>query len=112
VSDKAWKALERRVARFFGGERNALSGRNSKAGSSGDVLHPNLYVECKQRVRHSAVTLWDKTNAEATKEGKLPVVVLAEKNRPGFWVLVHSDDLKAVGRAREQFGKEGEGCLT
>ena len=27
------------------------------------------------------------------KEGKTPVVALCEKERPGFWIMVHSSDL-------------------
>ena len=29
-------------------------------------------------------------------KGKIPVIALCEKNRPGFWVMVHSDDLKKI----------------
>lgn len=96
MPDKAWKAFERRVAAYFGGQRNSLSGRNSKAGA-GDVLHPILIIECKQRVRHTAVALWD-----ATRDldcARIPVVALSEKGRPGFWLLIHSDDLLAVAAA-------------
>lgn len=92
MPDKAWKQFERRVASYFGAERNALSGGNSKITRS-DTLHPTLFIECKQRAKHSAVTLWDETKVLAKAEGKTPVVCLAEKNRPGFWILVHSDDL-------------------
>jgi hypothetical protein len=92
MPDKAWKQFERRVARYFNTERNALSGGNSKLTRS-DTLHPRLFIECKQRKRHTAVALWDETKALADREDKTPVVCLAEKGRPGFWLLVHSDDL-------------------
>lgn len=92
MADKTWKALERRVARFFGAERNALSGGNSKITRS-DTLHPDLFIECKQRKRFAAVSLWDDTKRLASQENKTPVVCLSEKGRPGFWILVHSDDL-------------------
>ncbi|MBK1877981.1 hypothetical protein [Pelagicoccus mobilis] len=95
MPDKAWKALERRVATFFNTERNALSGGNSKVTRS-DTLHPDLFIECKQRQKHSAVTLWDETKQLADKEEKTAVVCLAEKNRKGFWILVHSDDLSKL----------------
>jgi hypothetical protein len=32
------------------------------------------------------------------KKKKIPVIALCEKNRPGFWVMVHSDDLEAVSK--------------
>lgn len=92
MPDKSWKAFERRVAAFFHTERNALSGGNSKITRS-DTLHPVLFIECKQRQRHTAVALWDETKALADAEGKTPVVCLSEKNRPGFWIVVHSEDL-------------------
>ena len=110
MSDKAWKAFERRVASWFGAAgRTPLSGGNSKHTRS-DTLHDTLFIEAKQRKRHTAVALWDDTAKLAKKEGKLPVVCLAEKNRPGFWVLVHSSDLTAVANQRllaRQGGTDG-----
>ena len=91
MGDKAWKRREREVARFFNGERNALSGGNSKV-TRADVIHKNLFIECKLRAKHSVVSLWDETAKIAKTEEKTPVVVLCEKNRPGFWIMVHSDD--------------------
>ena len=98
MADKAWKALERRIARFFGTERTALSGGNSK-GTRSDTLHPDLFIEAKQRKKHTAITLWNDTRELALVEKKIPVVCLAEKHRPGFWILIHSDDLDDVASA-------------
>ena len=95
MGDKAWKRREREVARFFNGERNALSGGNSKV-TRADVIHKNLFIECKLRAKHSVVSLWDETAKIAKTEEKTPVVVLCEKNRPAFWIMVHSDDLKQL----------------
>jgi len=92
MADKSWKQFERRVADYFHGRRNPLSGCHSGHGTRADVIHETLFFECKQRVKHSAVTLWDDTKKKAVKEGKTPVVCLSEKNRPGFWIVVHSDD--------------------
>jgi hypothetical protein len=44
------------------------------------------------RDKHCAVSLRDEVKALADKEGKTSVVVLCEKNRPRFWLLVRSDD--------------------
>jgi len=93
MSDKAWKAFERRVADYFHGRRNPLSGGNSGNGTRADVIHDRLFIECKQRKKHTVISLWDQTKKLADKEKKTPVVCLSEKNRPGFWILVHSDDL-------------------
>jgi len=99
VADKAWKQFERRVAKFFGCRRNPLSGRNG-GHSCSDTLHKDLYIECKQSKRHAVITLWNQAKWEASRykkdNKKIPVVCLSEKNRPGFWVMCHSSDLKEV----------------
>jgi len=89
MGDKSWKAFERRVASFFGGVRCPVLGTDTNA----DVTHDTLFIECKQRQKHTVITLWDTVKDRAKKEGKTPVVCLSEKNRPGFWIVVHSDDL-------------------
>lgn len=94
-----WKSAERRIARFFGSERTPLSGGNSKHTRS-DSLHPRLFVEAKRRKKHTVITLWDDTKTKAAKENKTPVVCLQEHNRPGFWIMVHSDDLTDVAHER------------
>ena len=91
TTSNTWKQRERDVGRFFGGQRNPLSGGNSRH-TRADVIHSELFVEIKLRKRHTAVALWDQVKALADKEGKTPVVCLCEKNRPGFWILVHSED--------------------
>jgi hypothetical protein len=48
MSDKSWKQFERRVADYFHGQRNPLSGGNSKQ-TRADIIHPKLFIECKQR---------------------------------------------------------------
>lgn len=70
-------------------EHNALSGGNSKLTRS-DTLRPELFIECKQRKQFAAVRLWDDTMWLADKGLKTPVACLFERNRPGFWILVHS----------------------
>ena len=96
-----WKPRERQVARWFGSERTPLSGGNSKHTRS-DSLHDRLYIETKGRKKFAAVTLWDDTAAKAKKEGKVPVVALVEKGRPGFWLLVHHTDLQEVSDESHQ----------
>jgi len=102
MADKVWKARERQVARYFGANgRTPLSGGNS-GGTRADIRHDFIFVEHKHRVRHAAISLWDKVKKLARKEGKIPVVTLSVKGRPGFWVMVHSDDLTAVANQRER----------
>ena len=92
MPDKAWKKRERDVAGYFNGIRTSLSGGNSKV-TRADVIHDSLFIECKLRAKHTVVSLWDDTAKLAKLEGKTPVIALCEKNRPGFWIMVHSNDL-------------------
>ena len=92
---KAWKKSERDVASYFNGTRKPLSGGNGKV-TRADVIHEDLFIECKLRAKHSAIKLWDETKVLADKEKKTPVIALCEKNRPGFWVMVHSSDLEKI----------------
>jgi len=89
---RTWKKRESDVANFFQGERTPLSGGNSKITRS-DVIHDELFIECKLKKKHSVITLWDETKKLARIENKIPVVALCEKERPGFWIIVHSSDL-------------------
>ena len=95
MPDKAWKKRERDVANYFNGKRTPLSGGNGKV-TRADVIHEDLFIECKLRAKHTAVSLWDDTAKLAKDEGKTPVIALCEKNRPGFWIMVHSQDLKKI----------------
>lgn len=95
MPDAAWKQRERDVAKFFHGQRNPLSGQASLH-TRGDVIHDDLFIEIKLRKKHTAITLWDETKVMANKEGKIPVVCLSEKNRPGFWILTHSTDFTRI----------------
>jgi len=95
MPDKAWKKRERDVAHYFNGQRTPLSGGNGKV-TRADVIHDDLFIECKLRAKHTVVSLWDDTAKLAKHEGKTPVIALCEKNRPGFWIMVHSDDLKKI----------------
>ena len=92
MPDKAWKKRERDVAGFFNGMRTPLSGGNGKV-TRADVIHDSLFIECKLRAKHTVVSLWDDTAKLAKVEGKTPVIEKKKKNRPGFWVMVHSSDL-------------------
>lgn len=109
MSVKTWKSRESQVARFFGARgRTPLSGGNSGHTRS-DTLHDELFIEHKHSVRHAIINLWDRVRPLARREKKLPVVTLSVKGRPGFWVLIHSDDLLAVSNQRELARKAGTG---
>jgi len=98
MADKAWKKRERQVARWFGVQRVPGSGCDAKYGrtSASDSTHGRLYVETKYRKKYGAVTLWDSVKIKAGREGKTPVVAIAEHRRPGFWLVIHADDFERV----------------
>lgn len=102
---KTWKSIERRVADFFGTVRTPLSGGASRHTRS-DTLQGKLFIEVKYRQVHSAVALWRKTRKLAKKEGKIPLVALAEKGKKGFWLVMHSEDLVEVAQQREMVLKK------
>ena len=94
---RTWQKLEGRAAQFFGAARRVLSGSSNRQDIDGDdATHPVLFIEAKLREKHSAVGIWDKAAKGAKKSKKVPVVALAEKNRPGFWLLIHNEDLMFV----------------
>lgn len=95
MPDKAWKAAERRIAKFLGVERNALSGGNSKVTRS-DTLHPEIYLESKWSARSSLWTLWKDTKKKAQAEGKIPVVCQFLKSHEGAILSIHIKDLLMV----------------
>ena len=98
-----WKARERQAAAFFGVRRNRCSGSSGRADlDPSDTDHPRLHIECKLRVRHAAVALWDACCKIARKPNKrcTPVLMLAEKNREGHWLVVHERDLIHVAAER------------
>ncbi len=89
---KYWKAREREAAAFFGTRRTPLSGGNSGHGTRSDTLHPDIFVEVKVRKRSAIYSLYLATKALAKKENKVPILVIAQKNHPGFLIVVHSND--------------------
>lgn len=90
MNRNTWKAWERRVSKFFGTTRTALSGGNSKITRS-DTLHPDLYIEHKAHKRWALFSLYRNTKTYAKHENKIPIVTLSELNKPGFLIIIHSD---------------------
>jgi len=96
---RTWKKRESNVADFFQGTRTPLSGGNSKI-TRADVIHDELFIECKLKKKHSVISLWDETKGLAKKEGKIPVIALCEKERPGFWIMLHSSDFDKLTKKK------------
>ncbi len=95
-----WKRRERDAAALFGARRQRCSGSSGRPDCSrSDSTHPDLFLETKLRAHHAAVALFDATRALAMKEGRVPVVALATKNRPGLVLVLEPKDLPAVAAA-------------
>ena len=78
---KDWKACERRIAELLGGKRVPVSGRTR--GDCPDVEHDALSIEVKSRKSLPAWLLDALNQAQAaSKNGKIPVVVLHQDRAP------------------------------
>lgn len=94
MSDKSWKAQERRIAKAFGTLRNSLSGKMSKAGTSSDTLHERFYIECKRRKMIAMLEWFAEIVPKAKKEKKIPILALKAANRKDDYILVRLRDLE------------------
>jgi hypothetical protein len=76
--DKAWKACERRIAKYIGGTRIPVTGR--QRGDAADIDHPWLSPEVKYRKK---LPEWMKDalrQAKASARGnQTPIVIMCEK---------------------------------
>lgn len=97
MSDKVWKAFERAIADYFGGERVPITGR--QRGSAPDVEHPLLAFELKYKQK---LPLWiHDAYAQAVasvRKDKIPVVVFKQKQQRirDSYVLMRASDLKKL----------------
>lgn len=84
-----WKKVERKIARYLGGERNPLSGGASRHTRGDGILPHPIYLEVKDgkqagrihRSRTLLARLFNDTETKAKAEGKIPLVVL----HPNGW---------------------------
>jgi len=91
MTDKTWKAHERRIAKKFGTVRTPLSGGNSKMTQS-DTLHKTFYIEDKTRARFAVLTVMHDAEKKAKKEGKIPLVVIHEHRAKQDYVIISLDN--------------------
>lgn len=104
TSSSCWKSFERKVAEYFGGKRTPLSGMNSSHTSS-DVIHDELYIECKLRNSFSLWTLFEDTKKKAKIESKIPVVSIKEKGKEGFLILIDPNDIHYIAKILTEIKK-------
>ena len=107
---RRWKSVERAIARFLGGEREPVSGR--QCGYRPDVSHGTLAIECKswarlpERVREALeqaerAAEWAARRGEP---GKLPIAVIHGGRSRMCKALVVMRLEEFVGRFGEQLG--------
>lgn len=73
MASKAWKNLERKVAKLLGGVRIV---RPSYSVPAPDVITPLFSVECKYRKSFGfKKDWWEQTEANAKRSGRIPLLV-------------------------------------
>ncbi len=98
MPDKLWKATERRIAQLFDSKRNSLSGMNSKI-TGADVIHPDFYIEVKERSRIPFYATFQEVRNNAKKEGKIPMIILHQKSMKDDLVMINLKDfIKLIKR--------------
>ena len=88
MADRAWKRVEREVARILSGTRIPVTGRHGPGGDPGDVALPGYYVEVRRRERVELWSWWNLTMAEAAGRGVRPLMVVKQAVRGGQLVAV------------------------
>jgi hypothetical protein len=100
-----WKAVERRIAKQLGGQRNPLSGIRSGHGTHGDLLHPTLYGEFKHTKRAAILSLLRATVKLAKRERKIPLVIMHEKGTQNYAAVLPFSDFLTIWNALREAGE-------
>jgi hypothetical protein len=76
MGDKAWKKLERRIGKLFGGERVKRMGDYSQSATD-VILHdlPEIKIDCKLRRRLPHHTLFREHMKKAAKSRSRPILI-------------------------------------
>ena len=78
MTDKLWKAWERKIAKYIGGERVPITGR--QRGDAPDIKHNWLSVEVKTRKKLPNWLFEARAQAEASaRANQMPIQFYAEK---------------------------------
>lgn len=108
MTDKAWKAFERRIAKSLDTERTPLSGGASRHTTS-DTLHPDLYVECKHRKRSAVHTHFHEVRRRAKAESKIPVLAVHHFASPYTLAVIDWDFFLKLWDMANDWVSEHEG---
>ena len=102
-----WKGHERKTARILGGERIPCSGVSGTK-LKGDVFHERFFVECKFRAHLFVYSVFQKVKEQASKTGKIPLLVLKQKYRKGELVVLDLNDFQKLIGLKEDNEKTSE----
>ncbi len=82
MSDKSWKAFERRIAKAVGGKRRGADYRNREgSGGKDDIIHEDLSPECKllKSVSYCDLLAAAKQAERNCPAGKVPIAIVKKK---------------------------------
>lgn len=102
MTSAAWKDLERRVCRMFGGERAPSVGRHGWARGSDDDGSTPFAFECKRTTRYSLRRTWiEQARRGAAGGGRPWALVIAEHGDRNPIAVV---DLRTLKRLAAEAG--------
>tara|TARA_Y100000310_G_C20108003_1_gene545790 strand:+ start:220 stop:525 length:306 start_codon:yes stop_codon:yes gene_type:complete len=68
--------FEREVARALSTERTGTRGKPDD--EHGDVLHPDLFIQCKRRAKIGIYAWWEENKQTAEPTGKEPILIVRQ----------------------------------
>ena len=86
MTDKSWKALERRICRLFGGERRGADYGDSRGGKNDCIDTPGFSIELKLLKRPTYQQMFDaciQAESNSEKITDIPIAIV-KKNRQGL----------------------------
>lgn len=109
MTDKLWKAVERKICRAFGGQRRGPTGRDQS-----DCVHDWLSIEIKSRASApDYIEGWMVQAEDNAEPGQLPIVVWHRKGgkyTDDLILMRASDFLDWLGDSKsERGGNNGSG---
>ena|SRR3990167_7585036 len=91
---KAWKNLERKVAKLLGGTRII---RTDWSVEAPDVITPLFSVECKYRKDFGfRKDWWEQTEENAKKINKVPILIFKNAGKHDEFAVIRLSDLSKL----------------
>jgi len=97
MSDKAWKAEERSVAKAFGTQRALMKGTGEKT----DIQHDLFCVDVKLRQRWDVEKWFEELKEYADKQDKIPILTLRKPRSKRRLAVIDFDFLISALKGAE-----------